>query len=1118
MKLLRVFEWPVKVQLSALAATVLVPAAIVAALLLRMQWNSSLERAYSRSEVLARAIANDLDGMWRDHEDVLRELADDSLRRNITLQGCGPLFTSYDNLRTDIEGITIRAPDGALICSTLPNVLKQLPDSLDEMLEHSREAQGLYVSDVLYSSNDNRYLATLSFPIIDDSGELKGLIFARMNFSEFSERLLSQVQEDVLVNIFDSNFTLALTSWPDQTMVGQKITEKARAAFTEEAIGRFHAVDKSGATRIGASTVTQRAGWKVNVSFEDAKILSSFRQALGVTAITVVLLSALIGWVVWKLATGISKPITVLAHVSKAIANRRSVLGDVFSLPQEIKSAAAYSTLQGSDELAVIGRALERMIGQIEIEQHELALSRERYIRILEASPLACAVVKHGQITYANGVFAKLCNTPNPLNHAISSLVLVLQPEDSDASIDLNQWWVPPAKAVIAPASITRELILKAPDREPIRILAYPAYLGGNTDEILISCLDVTEASRARELQKLHTAVWRQSHEFMVITDLNGVIVDINPAGAEFLGYGRDELLGKMLGQMVGTDRSPDDVAAAKAHADTSGLSESDEHITSHSGHRLKVKTKLVALRDQKGRTQARLAIARDVTQEELRIAALSQYSQLFDSALNPIVTLDADGRILLANPAVYKTFEYNDGELIGASIEALLPKDPNKDKKVNADSRVDVLAFMNTTDSTASADDLKVVVGRTKSGRELKLQISASVSEGNKVTAIMSDVTTVETLRSQLHQSDKLASIGQLTGGLAHDINNTLAVVVSAAEIINETADKTTRIPAMAQRIVRAVHSSADLIRRLLVFSRKAPIAPANIKIGAILADTAATLSRTLGRRIHIEMKIADNVAPISVDRSMLESCILNLSINARDAMPDGGTLTFEVSTEAGEGGGTVVLAVSDTGVGMADDVIERIFDPFFTTKARGQGTGLGLSMVYGFVQQSGGHIAVQSAVGEGTTFLLRFPAASEIRNTTTNANANAADQLERLQGFKVLVIDDNDDVRDALVDQLTMIGCEAVEASNVTEAFDIIEADDAIDFILSDYDLGPGGNALELLKRLETDGYEIPGAIVSGYLSTPAEGIETYGWVSLSKPVHMAALVQTLLHAMDA
>lgn len=329
----------------------------------------------------------------------------------------------------------------------------------------------------------------------------------------------------------------------------------------------------------------------------------------------------------------------------------------------------------------------------------------------------------------------------------------------------------------------------------------------------------------------------------------------------------------------------------------------------------------------------------------------------------------------------------------------------------------------------------------------------------------------------ADLRQAQKMEAIGQLTGGIAHDFNNLLTVVMGGLERIQHAA------PPDNERLLRAAESAlegarraATLTHRLLAFSRRQPLDPQPTSVNRLVSETSALLHRTLGEAIELEAVLAPRIWPIDVDRNQLENTLLNLAINARDAMPDGGKLTIETAnthldesyvatTPELQAGQYVMISVSDTGCGMTAEVLDHVFEPFFTTKGPGRGTGLGLSQVYGFIKQSGGHVRIYSESEQGTTVRLYLP---RYNGELPADPPSAADRMPpRATDETILVVEDDDQVRSHTSELLRDLGYQTLEAADVSAAMQIVEAAEHFDLLFTDVML-PGGRSGRQLAEL--------------------------------------------------
>jgi nitrogen-specific signal transduction histidine kinase/CheY-like chemotaxis protein len=326
----------------------------------------------------------------------------------------------------------------------------------------------------------------------------------------------------------------------------------------------------------------------------------------------------------------------------------------------------------------------------------------------------------------------------------------------------------------------------------------------------------------------------------------------------------------------------------------------------------------------------------------------------------------------------------------------------------------------------------------------------------------VVNDITAILQTERALLQFQKMEAVGQLTGGLAHDFNNLLAVMIGNLDLLQENASIDAETREIQQEALDAALRGAELTRQLLAFSRRQPLQPKRTNLNDLVTSTARLLKKVLGENITIRTRLADRPWTIMADPSQVETSLMNLAINARDAMAQGGTLLVETANVVLDEdyvrlnhevvpGEYAMMAVSDSGSGMAPEIVARVFEPFFTTKPAGKGTGLGLSMVYGFVKQSGGHAKVYSEVGVGTTIRLYFPKA---RDDVADPGSAAEDEPAppAAKGETVLVVEDKDDVRRVACRQLRKYGYNVIDAENGSVALDILRSGRPVDLLFTD------------------------------------------------------------------
>jgi signal transduction histidine kinase len=359
------------------------------------------------------------------------------------------------------------------------------------------------------------------------------------------------------------------------------------------------------------------------------------------------------------------------------------------------------------------------------------------------------------------------------------------------------------------------------------------------------------------------------------------------------------------------------------------------------------------------------------------------------------------------------------------------------------------------------------------------------------EIFGTMFDVTERRYLEQQLAHASKLEAVGRLTGGIAHDFNNMLSVVIGNLDLLQKTVADDQKAARRVRFAIDGAQRCADLTHRLLAFSRRQPLQASVVDLREIMPGTLELLRRTLGERIEIHLAMIDDVWPIHVDRSQLESALVNLCVNARDAMPNGGKLAIDVRNhrpgetdmaQPGVEGDCVAISVIDNGTGMPPEVLERVFEPFFTTKESGKGTGLGLSMVYGFVQQSGGDVHIESAAGEGTTIRLFLPR-SEVASVERRGAEGDAAPLVLGQGETVLVVEDDGNVRQVTVSTLQSLGFNVMEAESGSEAADMLRGDSNVQIVLSDVKM-PGMSGIELARLIKNQWPSVGVLLTSGYV----------------------------------
>ncbi|WP_020681467.1 PAS-domain containing protein [Marinobacterium rhizophilum] len=404
--------------------------------------------------------------------------------------------------------------------------------------------------------------------------------------------------------------------------------------------------------------------------------------------------------------------------------------------------------------------------------------------------------------------------------------------------------------------------------------------------------------------------------------------------------------------------------------------------------------------------------------------------------------------------------------------------------------------------------------------GRVIEFR-SQPMPDGGFVT-LYSDLTDRKTIESQLRQAQKMEVLGQLTGGISHDFNNLLAAVIGNLQLLEQQPDLSEKVARYSQRALAAAERGASLVQRLLAFSRKQQLHPEAQQLNPLIEGMLDLIEYSVGPHIDIQTRLEATDDWIYVDPGQLENALLNLALNSSAAMPDGGTLCFNTSMQTGPAGvDRVQIDVCDTGNGIPEELQERVFDPFFTTKEVGQGSGLGLSMVYGFVKQSGGDIHIESPPGKGTCISISLPRHAASRPPDSAATSNGLSQsVPHGSGELVLLVEDDRLVLEAVEEMIATLGYEPLTCRNAEEAMQWLQTNPEPDLVLSDINLGSGQTGIQLQQELQKHWPTLPCLLASGL---PRDQLsKRYGLAPnsdvIAKPYRLDTLARALANALVA
>ncbi|WP_374472569.1 response regulator [Phenylobacterium sp.] len=387
---------------------------------------------------------------------------------------------------------------------------------------------------------------------------------------------------------------------------------------------------------------------------------------------------------------------------------------------------------------------------------------------------------------------------------------------------------------------------------------------------------------------------------------------------------------------------------------------------------------------------------------------------------------------------------------------------------------------------------------------------IAAAVDGGpREIFGVILDATDRHSLEEQLAQARKMEAVGQLTGGVAHDFNNLLTVVLGNIDMMARKAEDEARRMRRIDAIRQAAERGRDLTRQLLAFSRRQHLTPVTIDVNVLIHDFAPLIRQAVGEAVTVDLAFADEPLCAHVDPTQLETALLNLAVNARDAMPEGGVLTIATRRDDGR----IAIDVSDTGVGMSQEIRERVFEPFFTTKEVGKGSGLGLSQVYGFVQQSEGEVRLESTPGRGTSFRLVLPASSNPAEAV-----KPSERAKTIEGGdeRILVVEDDSTVLALTLDMLTGLGYHVTTATNAAEALEVIHSGAEIDLLFTDVVMPGGVSGVSLARTAREIRPDLRVLLTSGFVGEGAV-IENAEFPLLDKPYETTLLAAKLRKLLD-
>lgn len=578
---------------------------------------------------------------------------------------------------------------------------------------------------------------------------------------------------------------------------------------------------------------------------------------------------------------------------------------------------------------------------------------------------------------------------------------------------------------------------------------------------------------------------WENSADPAYCRDLKGRLIAANLSFARKFGRPQTGIAGLLLAEFIHPDDLPAFTATSSELAQPPYRAVSESRWITPQGVRW-FSWEKTAIRDPAGTTIAIRGVGRDITRQRMAEEQFYRLSRAIEQSPVAIIITDLDGRAQYVNPKFTEVSGRTLEDILDRKIEVLRDGHPDEAsyrkfwETVRAGGEWRGELSTRRPDGTTVWESVKVSCLRNPTG------------EITNLLCMREDITSRKALEAELRQAHKMESLGTLAGGIAHDFNNLLAIIHGYSEFCLQGAADPAVMQKSLQEIHRAAQRASGLVKQILTFSRKAEIRYAPVDLNQLARDLVALMSETFPRTITFTLDLAEKLPPLLADQTQVQQIVLNLCVNARDAMPDGGSIVVSTAIRLGAelqsrhytaepARRYACLSIADSGSGMTPEVCSRIFEPFFTTKQSNQGTGLGLAVVYGIATSHNGFIDVESTVGVGSTFRVYLPLASD-----TTATAPVTNSSEFPPGTEsILVVDDEGPLRMLLSAAFTRKGYKVCTAATGSEAIEMIcDKSRPLDAVLLDLNL-PGSNGVQVLKVIRTTRPNLPVLVISGHIT---------------------------------
>lgn len=836
--------------------------------------------------------------------------------------------------------------------------------------------------------------------------------------------------------------------------------------------------------------------------------------------------------------------IAVLCAAALAVFIARTLTRPIIQLTAAVEGAGRGGLtaipVDASGETGVLARAFARVMGEAnakaaalehEVQDHRRTVaardhyaSRERLFSAAVESSIDAIVTQSldGAITGWNPAAERLFGYPatEAVGQRINLIVPPTRAEEVSDILRRVSWGETienyETERLCRDGSLVQVSLAISPIKAPSGLI-----IGASTTARDITASRRTEHALRQQIEE-RRRIFETSQDLILVIDPTGVLVQVSPSAATILGYAPKEMIGRNASEFL----HPDDLEISRDELRLARRGKRARNTDSRYIHKDGRIVTLSWMGTWSEPVRRYFFVGRDMTESRLAQETLRESEQLargiIDTALDAFVQIDEKGRIRNWNTQAETIFGWSQDEALGQKLGELIIPEIHRAGHASGIAR-----FLSTGEGPILGRRIEIEALR-RDGREIKVELSVTAlkrRDGFVFNGFIRDLTDRIAAEDRIRQAEKMEAVGQLTGGIAHDFNNILTVITGTIEILAEAVEKDPQLAAITRMIDEAASRGADLTQHLLAFARKQPLQPRETDVNELIIDTAKLLRPTLGEQIEIESVFEDEACMATVDPSQLATAILNLALNSRDAMPNGGKLILETSMAfldesyaSMQGdvrpGRYALIAVSDTGTGIPAAILDKVFNPFFTSKGPGKGTGLGLSMVYGFVKQSAGHIMIYSEEGHGTTIKMYLPPGT---GALSAAEAGIGAAVEG--GHEtILVVEDDKLVRDYVLTQLHSLGYVTLDAANAAEALAIVAAGKAFDLLFTDVIMPGTMNGRQLADEMQKARPRLKVLFTSGYTENAIihHGRLDSGVLLLAKPYRKSDLATMIRKAL--